>query len=201
MPFSRIACFVLISLLPSVFAHAQQKLPVEVSRVNFNSNARPYKWNNIVIQLQANQNPDPQAANPRYVDNITVTLTLGYESKGASPFTFYQAEATLVTLETGKKKEIAFWMPYDVVQRDNLPKEPKYWIVELEVNGQQLNLLVDNKKSFSSGFTNLDSINGFKSQASGKLSETDGILVPTYLSPNPYIDQREPAAFIRKEQQ
>lgn len=199
MPFSRIACFVLLSLFCG--SALAQKLPVEVSRVNFNNRTGPFKWNNIVIQLQANENPDPQAYNSKYVDNITVILTLGYETKTKNEFVFYQSEATIITLETGKKKEMAFWMPYSVVERGNLSKEPKYWLVELEVNGQQLDLLTSNNKSYSSGFTGRSSVEGFKSQASGKLSETEGILVPTYLSPNPYVESREPPAFIRKEQQ
>lgn len=198
MPFLRIACFLITALLCGTAV--AQKLPVEVSRVNFNSSVSPYRWNNIVIQLQPNANPDPEAVNPRYVNNIKVILTLGYEVRSTKSYAFYQAEATIVTLEVAKKKEIAFWMPYDVVERDNLPKEPRFWLIELEVDGQQLDLVGANNKSFSSRFKDRSSIENFKNQASGQLSKTDGILVPTYLSPNPYID-RSPPAFIRKEQQ
>ncbi len=196
---SRCLFYLLIALSVSGL-QAQDKAPVDVSRVQFNSSTRPFKWNNVVIELQANENPDPKAPNPRYVDEIRVIVTLGYKSDGSDGFTFYQSEATLITLQVGKKKDVAFWMPYDVVERDNLPKEPEYWIVELEVKGQAVDQ-IQNSSSFSSKFTGRASIENFKNMSRSKLGDTEGILVPTYLSPNPPIDTREPAAFIRKEQQ
>lgn len=193
-------CLILLLTGLSLASLQAQKYPADVKNVDFNSNVRPYGWNNIVIEIEANENPDPNAPNSRYVDNIRVSLLLGYEGPKDGEFTFYNAEATVVTIETGDSKLVGFWMPFDIVERDDLPREPKFWIVELEVDGKALDLL-QNSKSFSSSFPSRESIENFKRQANSKLTETEGILVPTYLSPNPYVDSREPPAFIRLDQQ
>lgn len=197
MSLKLVASSALVALL-GIATTIASDLPVDINRVDFRNSVRPFNWNLVAVEVEAFRNPDPEASNPRYVDDIIITVTLGYENQNGDGFTFYQTEANLVTLETRKSKEIGFWMPYAVVERDNLPKEPKFWLVELEVAGQKLDLL-SNDKSFSSSFTSRQSIEGFLRQASSGLSETEGIFVPYYLSPNPPLDTREPPAFVRKE--
>lgn len=193
---TRIACI----LLPVLLAHGAlaQNAPVDVRRVDFNRNEGPLRWNNVVVEVQALENPNPEAPNSRYVDNIKIIVTLGYEGPGDG-FTFYRAEATLVTLQVRSSKKVGFWMPAEVVQRDNLPQEPRFWLVEIEVDGQPVDL-IGNRRTFSSNFQNRQSIESFKSMASGQVGKTEGIFVPTYLSPNPYVESgRDIPAFIRKE--
>lgn len=177
---------------------ATEKPPADIKKVDFRSGEGAFDWNLVAVEVEANENPDPDAPNPNYVDNIRVIVTLGYEKESGDGFTFYQAEATIVTLERGDSKRVGFWLPFDIVERDDLPQEPRYWIVELEVNGKKLDLL-SNSASFSSKFTSRQSVEGFLAQASSQLSATEGIFVPGYLSPNPPIDGREPPAFIRRD--
>ena len=186
---------VILCLTSGLFA---KEAAVSVSKVSFNNNVLPYRWNNMVIELQANRSPASGENQARYVERIKVKVTIAYgKGNDEMDFGFYSSEATLITLEVGKRKEIAFWMPYSVVQRDNLSKVPNYWLVELEVDGKSIR---PGKKrgARSSNFKSIESINYFKQQANDRASDNKGIFVPTYLSPNPYIDEREPPAFIRE---
>ena len=176
---------------------AAQKAPITVDNVKFNSGVSPYDWNNIVIKLRANSNPDPEAANPRYVDNITVRLSVAYED-GANKgkYVAFESEVTIATIEVGKDKTFAFWIPYDIVERGNFGKEPFGWVIELQGDGKKLPM---NRDNTSSNITNDAALQSFYTNAvSPTANENEGIMMPYYLSPYGPVD-REPPAFIRKE--
>ncbi len=182
------------------FALAASKIQaqVRINRVQFNDNVPPYQWSNIVIELQAERiDKAHQAPITRYANQIKVLLTLAYKHPNTNKYEFYQSEATLVSLEIGKRKQFAFWMPQIIVERDRLSREPDYWSIDLTVNGKPITTS-NSSHTQSKNFKNRESLQNFKQQAKNKAQKNTGILVPTYLSPNPYIDTRTPPAFIRK---
>ncbi len=189
-------CLPLLILVASLLHLQAQTDPVEVTDVDFNNNVGQYNWSNIAIKLRANDNPDPKALDPKYLDNIGVRLTVGYEiDKKKKIFLFMQSEVTIATMETLQDKLFAFWIPEDIIDRNNLPKEPDYWVIELTVDGKEVPM---REKNTSRTVNNATMLSTFMSNASGQLSQTEGILVPYYLSPYGPID-RSPPAFIRKE--
>lgn len=169
--------------------------PVEVSgSVDFKSDVGNLKWNAIYIDLRANKNPKPDAPNPQYVDDIEVTLTVGYDH-GSSKFSFYQASMTLISLKQGEKKRIAFFIPREIVERDTLPREPDFWTIDIAIEGQELPMVKDRASSSVADAARLSS---FKNAYSSKISETEGILMPAHLSPYGFGsgERREPPAVI-----
>lgn len=167
--------------------------PVEIEDVKFNTNVGQLKWTQCEIKLKPGNNPDPKAPNRDYVDNVKVTLSLGYvrDSKEKT-FFFYQSSMTLVTLESQKNKIISFFLPREIVERDNLSKEPDYWLIQLEVDGKELNPKTDH---MSSNLHSREALNSFKGKP---FSDTDGILVPAHRSPYGYGagERKEPPAVI-----
>jgi len=171
---------------------------VEVSgSVDFRANVAPYRWNAIFIDLKANRNTSPDAIDSQYVDNVKVILTLGYEL-GEQQFAFYQSEVTLVSLEQSDRKRITFFMPKEIVDRDELDNEPEYWTIDLEVNGEMLPMRRDRS---STSISDAESLNYFKNAYASAIAETRGILVPAHRSPYGYGygERREPPAVIWKQ--
>ncbi|MEM8550247.1 MAG: hypothetical protein AAGF10_05595 [Verrucomicrobiota bacterium] len=174
----------------------QGTMPVTVSSVKFNKGVGDFNWSNVVIDLQVNNNPfEDSSLNPRYVDNVGVKLTLGYTiDRSEKKFFVVQSDVMIATMEVGKKRSMAFWLPYDIVQRNNLGKTPDFWVVELTVSGQAIPLQPANA---SSSLPNADRLQQFMSMASQQLPQTEGILVPYYLSPYQPIS-RDPLPFMRQ---
>lgn len=163
-------------------------------RVDFKANVSPYQWNAIFIELTANKNIAPDTRNSRYVDHIKVILTLGYKL-AKQEFAFYQAAVTLVALEQNNSARIAFFMPREIVQRDNLDTEPEYWTVDLVVDGEPLPMRRDRS---SRSINNAEQLQYFRNAYAAAIAETKGILVPAHLSPYGYGfgAKREPPAII-----
>ena len=175
--------------------HAQER-PVVVADVDFNNSVGNYRWNNVTVKLRAIVNPDPKAYNEKYVDNVGIRVTLGYLiDRRENTFYFLQTEATIATLEINQDKLLAFWIPYDIVERGDLANEPDYWIIELTVDGKAVPM---DKPNTSSSISDLAAAQIFLNRANADASKTEGILVPYYLSPYAPVD-RSPPAFIRKE--
>ncbi|MGE9292532.1 MAG: hypothetical protein ACQKBW_02875, partial [Puniceicoccales bacterium] len=143
-------CFlpILILFVGLSSLQAQDKMPVTVSNVNFNSSVGQYRWNNVAIKVRGNFNPDEKAPNKNYVDNVGVRLTIAFlTDRRENVYYFLQSEVEIATLEVNKDKEFAFWIPYDIVQRGNFNKQPDYWVIELTVGGQVLPMQKENTSS------------------------------------------------------
>jgi hypothetical protein len=196
---SALFCLCLFALSTSVFAQSREgPTLVQVTDVDFNSKVRPFDWSNMVIELEAQQNEDPDARNPRYVENIKVTVTLGYEIEGGT-IDYYQSSAEIIALEVSQKRSIAFWLPEVIVERDNLNEEPTYWLIELEAAGRPVPL--DERRHFNrSKLRDYNMIQGFKARAAEATAATAGYLLPTYLTPYPETAvEKESVPFKRKE--
>ncbi|MEO0794507.1 MAG: hypothetical protein AAFX93_05080 [Verrucomicrobiota bacterium] len=187
-------------LVPLAGSLHAQKDPVDVRNVKFNKNAGNWKDTLIEVELVANGNPNPDAPNPKYVDNIGVTLTIGYAHPNKDgEFIFHSSSVVITTLEVAKSRKIGFWLPYDIVERDNVAKEPKFWYVDVEIDGSPIAPTGANIRArASSDLQNPTALNSFQNKAS---DATEGVLLPGYLSGNGYIERgKDRPAFIRKEE-
>lgn len=205
LPCVALAALILAGITPTAQAQ-EDRAPVRVQRVNFNNNVNPTKDSNIVIQLRAQSQPDPEAINKDYVDNIRVVATLGYSPGGVSRddvenLVFYRSEVEIATLKINDNRSLAFWLPYDIVTRDRYNREADYWIIEIFVNGEQVPPNRDQvSRSLLRGNDPAANLAGFKGLAEGKITQTDGILRPTYLTINNDVERPDKILpYIRKQ--
>ena len=170
-------------LLTLSFCFAQfafsQTIPAKVSDINFQ--ALDDDWVQMEIQIRADKNTAEDAKNERFVDNIKVMAYLGYERDSkAKRFDFYKAQVEIISIEQGKEKNVYFYMPGVIIDRDRLPKKPPYYFVALEVDGNVLPLSND---AYSQDTLNRDTLRSMKQKADKESEVNDFILRPHYHTP------------------
>ena len=156
-------------------------------------------WVEMEVQIKANRNLSPDAKNERFVDNIKVLGYFAYvRDRKARTFDFYKAEVEVISIEQGKTENVYFYMPGIVVKRDRLPKEPPYYFVALEINGQVLPI---DSRAYSKSTLNDDTIRSMKTKADAESEPNDFILKPSYNTPLGLIGARpsKMAPLIRRE--
>src|SRR5690606_19689108 len=135
--------------------------------------------------------PGGRAVSGQFVDRVRVTLTVSFEvpdEKGAARNVFYRSSAEAVSLEGGRAT-FRFYIPPEVMRRDKLRTDVKYYAVEIEAAGKPQPL---GRNSASGAFSSADSVRNFLSQANAQGAVNDGVMVPQYLSPFAY-ETRLPA--------
>jgi hypothetical protein len=171
--------------------------PVEVSAVRF----RPVNggWFEVEVEVQAK--PGPAAtANRNFVNRVKVTLNLGVISvkapQGATiPDAFYKASAEAVAIETTGRSAFRFYLPPEIVKRDQVSGPQRFYLVELSVGGQALPLT---KNDVPSNFNSTAIVEGFRGKVAAEATANDGILLPQYLTPFAVGGNNTPS-FIRIE--
>jgi hypothetical protein len=155
---------------------------LEVANVRF----RPVNggWYEAEIEIVAKQ-PAQAAANRNFINRVKVTLNLGVISvkapQGATlPDTFYRASAEAVAIETTGRTAFRFYLPPEIVKRDQISGPQRYYLVELSVGGQPLPLT---KSETSSALNNVQVVEGFRGKVAAEATANDGILLPQYLTP------------------
>ena len=147
-------------------------------------------WNRVEVVVDPKANPDPKALNKRWVDKVKVTTTLIFKIAGkpAEEWNYYRATATVLTLEVNSPRSVFFYLPGDVVKRDNLRKDPDHYFVELEVAGTQQALfdargalVADQKNAVSKSLVSKADFEGAKGFADRGSMANAGILRPQYL--------------------
>ena len=133
------------------------------------------------------------------VGRVKVALTLGFElpgnSTGPRRIDYYRAEAECVALEAGRV-DVRFYLPPELVKRDQLFGEPKYWGVELIVGGKAL---VPGKGAYSTPLSTPSGRKNFQSTATAAATANDGLLLPQYLTPFENEYPRATTSFVRRE--
>ena len=145
-------------------------------------------WVEMEVEIRANRNLSPDAKNERFVDNIKVMGYFAYvRDRKARTFDFYKAEVEVISIEQGKKENVYFYMPGIVVKRDRLPKEPPYYFVALEINGQVLPI---DSRAYSKSTLNDDTIRSMKTKADAESEPNNFILMPSSNAPLGLIGAR-----------
>ncbi|MEN8662899.1 MAG: hypothetical protein ACN4GF_01845 [Lentimonas sp.] len=183
-------------LFLGLFVCAQAQETIDVDRVNFKSLRD--NWVQMEIQLKCGKNPDPQARNDRYVENIKVKAYLGYALKEKGKFDFYTSEVEIVVMEQGDDNNVYFYLPGLIVERDQLSSiDPDYYFVEVSVNDQ---LQPVSKKARSSKLREDSVLASMKSKADSEASSNEHILMPIYYAPAEFTGRVDKLPiFLRKD--
>jgi hypothetical protein len=177
----------MLSLMMAHISFAQSQV-AQVDDIKFKNLQND--WVQMEVKIRANANTAPDARNKRFVDNIKVMGYFGYvRDREAKTFDFYKAEVEIISIEQGKTENVYFYMPGVVVKRDRLDKQPPYYFVALEVNGQVLP--IDNR-AYSKNTLNDDTIRSMKTKADAESAINDFILKPSYDAPLAYANGANP---------
>jgi hypothetical protein len=177
-------------------------LPIEVATVRFNSvRADAGTW--FVTEVELQPRGGEGVKNRNFINRVKVTLNLGVFSVMAPagskvPDTYYRASAEAVAVEaTGSRSVYRFYLPPEIVKRDQITGDLKFYLVEVFVDGKALPL---GKNNFHlPTLSRPEILESFRSKVSGSSGVNDGILLPQYLTPFANAGSPPPPSFIRLE--
>jgi hypothetical protein len=154
----------------------------------------------LEIELELEVKPGGKVVSGEYVNRVRTILSLGLEvtdKNGVERLVFYKSSAEAIALEGGKAR-IRFYLPPELVKRDKIKADFKYYGVELEVGGEPQ---APARANYSNDFKSADSIKGFQAKVAAESGVNEGLLMPQYLTPF-YGDTQRPApTFLRRESQ
>jgi hypothetical protein len=126
----------------------------------------------------------------RFVNLVKVTLTLLVENQmGAT--SYYRASAEAVALMEGRSK-VRFYLPPEIVRRDTLRPMPKLYAVDLAAEGKPM-LPARAASNAPTPAARAD----FLKKAEASAPPNDGILMPQYLTPFAWDNERPSPTFVR----
>lgn len=167
-------------------------------------------WNRMQVEVAANYNPDPKALNKSWVDKIKLTVTQVYKTKSPKPedWNYYRSAVTILTLEVNQPRTVSFYLPGDIVKRDNLRKEPDYYYVQPEISGNEEPLfdakgsvIAEQSRAISRELAQKKNFDGAKDAADRSAGNNPGILRPQFLVDYPEVPVVVPPSpeFIRED--
>ena len=185
------------SVLCVAVAAAQE---VEVSTVRFMPLRAPTGSNGTWLEADVQLNVKPPPSAPRdIVSRVRVALLIGFElparAGGERRIEHYRAEAECVALEAGRA-DVRFYLPPELVKRDQLTGDPKYWGVELAVAGRALPA---GRSAYATALASAEQRKNFQSRGGAAAAANDGLLQPQYLTPFVNEYPRATPTFVRRE--
>ena len=169
------ALFLLALFLGPLLATAQEAIMVE--SVDFNS-LRDDKLQ-IEIKLSCEGNTDPEARDRDFVEDIQVKAYLAFERDAQErSFDYYTSKVEIIIMEKGDDKNIYFYLPGLIVERDQLKTDPDFFYIEVTVDEQ---VQKPQNTAMSGNIPNLDILNSFVSKADSEGAVNEHILTPIYL--------------------
>lgn len=173
---------------------------VEVTTVKFTNVRAPTGTVGTWLETDITVNARPVAGNPsQMVSRVRVTLILAFElpapTGGERRLEHYRAEAECVALEPGRAN-VRFYLPPEVVKRDQLHGDPKYWGIELAVGGKALTA---SRAAYVSALGGVDQRKNFQTRGGAAAVANDGILLPQYLTPFVNEYARTTPSYVRRE--
>lgn len=194
---SRLLPILALLLAISSVLRAQE---VEVTTVRFANLRAPTGSNGTWMEADVQLIVRPGPAAPRdIVSRVRVALLVGFElpaSAGSERrIEHYRAEAECVALEAGRA-DVRFYLPAELVKRDQLHGDPKYWGVELAVAGK---VLQAGRSAYSPALGSADQRKNFQTRGGAAAAANDGLLQPQYLTPFVNEYPRATPSFVRRE--
>lgn len=194
-----------VSALCSLVAQTPAAGPVDadVADVKFGSvRVGSNTW--YEIQIDVATRAGAATDNKRFLNKVKVTLNLGiFSAKAPSgakvPDTYYRASAEAVAVEaTGGKTTFRFYLPPEIVKRDTLTGDQKFYLVELSVDGKPVPLNARTHIT-TTALPNAAALESFRGEVSSKSGVNDGILLPQHLTPLAFDNSRPYPSMIRLE--
>ena len=131
----------------------------------------------MAVELTGGRTADPQAVNPKFVDDIEVTVLIGFKL-GDAEFQFFDSKVEIITLEEGEDAVVRFYLEPEIVDRLNLPKEPYAYLVEIEAAGEAV---TSTRKMRADYMKTPALVESFKTASRKEgVSDNNGLLVPVY---------------------
>ena len=192
--------FALLFLIGAVAFGSAVAQEVEVTTVNFNNVRAPTGSNGTWLETEITLNVKAVPGNPsQMVSRVRVSLLLGFElpamANAERRLEHYRAEAECVALEPGRAY-IRFYLPPELVKRDQLHGDPKYWGVELAVGGRAL---PPARTAYSPSLATAEQRKNFQTRAGAAAVANDGILLPQFLTPFDNEHPRATPSFVRRD--
>ena len=176
MPNPALFLFVLTVLFAGLFTAKAQET-IKVDRVDFNS-LRDDKLQ-VEIELSCEENPDPDARDKDFVEKIRVKAYLAFERDAQDrSFDYYTSEVEIILMEKGDDKNVYFYLPGLIVERDQLKTDPDFYYIQVSV-GEEVQ--EPQSTAMSSNIPNLDILNSFVSRADAEGGINEHFLTPIYL--------------------
>jgi hypothetical protein len=171
---------------------------IEVAAIRFN-NVRPANGGGNWLEAAVALDVRPAAAPPRMLSGVRVTLMLGVEVPspvGAERRTeYYRATTECVALEAGRA-EVRFYLPPELVKRDQMHGDVKLWIVELAVPGR---VVPATRIRSATALASDEARATFLARVAVESPANDGLLQPQYLTPFANEYPRTTPTFVRRE--
>ena len=194
--FQWLACAVLLAGAGG-WAAAQE---VDVATVKFTNlrapNGGPGNW--LEADIALNVRPAPGSPG-LMVSRVRVSLLVGCElpalAGGEHRTEYYRAWAECVALEAGRA-DVRFYLPPEIVKRDQLHGDPKYWQVEVIVGGRAQTM---GRAGSSPALATAEARSNFLARNSAAAAPNDGLLLPQYLTPFAGEYPRATPSFVRRE--
>ena len=166
----------LFTLFTGVLSAKAQEA-IKVDRVDFNS-LRDDKLQ-VEIELSCDENLNPDARKKDFVENIRVKAYLAFERDAQErSFDYYTSEVEIIVMEKGDDKNVYFYLPGLIVERDQLKTDPDFYYIQVTVDEQ---LQKPQNAAMSSNIPNLDILNSFVSKADAEGGANEHLLTPIYL--------------------
>ncbi len=131
-------------------------------------------------------------------DRVKVKVYLGYEhalAGGKRAWQFYRARAELVGLRSGRTS-VRFYLPPEIVKRDEIQSGPKFWAVEMEGEGMEVS---PTRKNYSLALKNEQLLSQFLDKVSNEGAANDGFLQPRHLTPFATLDLDDTPTVVQPE--
>jgi hypothetical protein len=181
-----------VAIVQKPIAQVEVGAPVKFSYAKFG----PDSWLEAEIELDVK--PGGKVISGEFLNRVRITLSFKIEatdSKGAKRELFYKSVAETVALEAGKTR-IRFYLPPELVKRDKIKTDIKFYLVELEVDGQSQPFVRSNA---SNDFLNMEWVKSFQTKVAAESAANDGLLMPQYLTPFYGDAQRPSPTYLRRE--
>jgi hypothetical protein len=183
-----------------LFATSQAQEVVEVTTVKFTNIRAPTGSNGTWLETDITLNVRPVPGNPsQMVSRVRVSLLLGFElpapTGGERRLEHYRADAECVALEPGRAN-VRFYLPPELVKRDQLHGDPKYWGIEIAAAGRPV---PPARAAYVGALSTPEQRKNFQTRAGIAATANDGILQPQFLTPFVNEYPRATPSFVRRD--
>jgi hypothetical protein len=173
---------------------------VEVTLVRFTNVRAPAGGHGTWLEANVQLLVRPPPAAPRdIVSRVRVALLVGVELPATAGqerrIEHYRAEAECVALEAGRA-DVRFYLPPELVKRDQLHGDPKFWGVELAAGGRALPA---GRGAYAPTLSSAEQRKTFQTRGGPAAAANDGLLQPQYLTPFANEYPRTTPTFVRRE--
>lgn len=173
---------------------------VEVMMVKFTNVRAPTGSNGTWLESDITLNVKPVVGNPsQMVSRVRVTLLMGFELPGSvggeRRLEHYRAEAECPALEPGRAN-VRFYLPPEIVKRDQLHGDPKYWGIEIAIGGKTVPAA---RAAYAAVLSSADQRKNFQTRGGTAAAANDGILQPQFLTPFVNEYPRATPSFVRRD--